>query len=341
MSGKIRLGKTKDSRTRRQPKKAVDIAAAEALKQELSGQKEFTDYLLIKGYSTSTTHRYVKDAKTFISWAEKENIQINNVSYADVLHYIQGKRKTVKRRTVSTYVNSIKHYFGYLALTDQALENPTTHIQVRGIKRKILYDILSKKELESLYNSFEIPDEESNDRNQNWYTTSILAGKRNKVILGLMIFQGLGAQELGRLTEKDLKLREGKIYVSGSRRSNERTMKLEAHQILDIMEYTLKTRNEILQLTGKKSESLLVSAGSSEYFRSIIQKLMQRLRKQNSKVTSAKQVRTSVITHWLKIHNLRETQYMAGHRYVSSTEAYLVNDLDDLQEDIVKFHPIG
>ena len=32
---------------------------------------------------------------------------------------------------------------------------------------------------------------------------------------------------------------------------------------------------------------------------------------------------------------------MAGHRFVSSTEAYLVNDIDDLKEDIAKFHPIG
>lgn len=341
MSGKIRLGKTRDSRTRRQPKKAVDIVAAEALKRELRKQKEFTGYLLIKGYSTSTTRRYVKDAELFIKWTEQENVPIPNVSYSDVLHYIQGKRKTVKQRTISTNVNSIKHYFNFLSLSDQNLENPTTQIQIRGIKRKILYDILSKKELESLYNNFEIPDESSKDRNQNWFKTSVLALKRNKVILGLMIFQGLGTQELGRLTEKDLKLREGKVYIAGGRKSNERTMKLEAHQVLDIMEYTLKTRSEILQLTGKQSEKLFISAGSSKHFRSIMQKLMQRLHKQSSKVTSAKQVRASVITHWLKIHNLRETQYMAGHRYVSSTEAYLINDLDDLLEDIVKFHPIG
>jgi integrase/recombinase XerD len=34
-------------------------------------------------------------------------------------------------------------------------------------------------------------------------------------------------------------------------------------------------------------------------------------------------------------------QCLAGHRYVSSTEAYLINDLEDLTEDIAKFHPIG
>ena len=32
---------------------------------------------------------------------------------------------------------------------------------------------------------------------------------------------------------------------------------------------------------------------------------------------------------------------MAGHRYVSSTEAYKINDLEGLQEDIGKFHPLG
>jgi integrase/recombinase XerD len=46
-----------------------------------------------------------------------------------------------------------------------------------------------------------------------------------------------------------------------------------------------------------------------------------------------------VITHWLKNHNLRQVQQMAGHRYISSTEAYLVNQTEDLQADIDQFHP--
>jgi integrase/recombinase XerD len=46
-------------------------------------------------------------------------------------------------------------------------------------------------------------------------------------------------------------------------------------------------------------------------------------------------------SHWLKMYNLRQTQYVAGHRFKSSTEVYLVNDLDDLQEEIIRFQPIG
>ena len=338
----IRLGKTRDSRTRKQQVKAVNVEEVESLLEELKNQKEFTQYLLLKGYSPSTAKRYVKDAVKFIEWAEKENVQIEQVSYSDVLHYIQGKRGKIKQASIGKAINSIKHYFNFLAITDQRIENPTTQIQIKGVKRKMLYAILSKQELESLFNNFEIPNEEtSKHKNQNWFKTSQLASKRNKVILGLMIYQGLGSTELGRLTEKDLKLREGKIFIAGTRKSNERELKLEAHQVLDIMEYTLKTRQEILNLNNKTSESLFVSAGESNEFRSIINKLIKKLNKQSSKVTSVLQIRTSVITHWLKTHNLRQVQHMAGHRYVSSTEAYFVNDLDDLQEDITKFHPIG
>jgi integrase/recombinase XerD len=179
------------------------------------------------------------------------------------------------------------------------------------------------------------------NRNQNWYRGSVLTGKRNKVILGLMVCQGLSSRELSNLNEKDLKLREGKIYVAGSRRSNERELKLEAHQMLELMEYSLKIRPELLKLSGKQSDKFFVSHGSSDRFTNIMQKLVKKLHGQNPKVKSAKQVRASVITYWLKVYNLREVQHMAGHRFVSSTEAYQINDLDGLTEDIGKFHPIG
>jgi len=340
MSGKIKLGKSRDSRTRRKAK-TQNADAALQLQQELKEQTDFTNYLLTKGFSTATIKRFIKDTEYFLQWSEKENVPVENASYADVLHFIQGKREKVKQRTISIQINSLKHYFNFLATTGGAGENPTTQIQIRGIKRKTLYDILKKSELESLYNNFELPKEDDPNKNQNWFKTAVLASKRNKIIVGLMVYQGLSVHELRALTEKDVKLREGKIFIAGSRRSEERTLTLEAHQILDIMEYQLKTRNEILQQTKKQSDKFFVSTGASEHFNNTMQKLMQKLHKQNSKVTSAKQIRASVITHWLKLHNLRVVQYMAGHRFVSSTEAYLVNDLDDLLEDVNKFHPLN
>jgi integrase/recombinase XerD len=66
---------------------------------------------------------------------------------------------------------------------------------------------------------------------------------------------------------------------------------------------------------------------------------MERLHSINPKVLSARQLKASVIVHWLKLYNLRQVQYMAGHRYVSSTESFLVNEMDEMIGDIEKYHP--
>ena len=109
------------------------------------------------------------------------------------------------------------------------------------------------------------------------------------------------------------------------------------------MEYTLQVRQAILKKKRNKcqSDTLFVTQGSSLKLQNVMQKLMKKLHKQNKQVKNIKQIRASVITCWLKNYNLREVQYFAGHRYVSSTESYLINDLEDLKEDINKYHPIG
>ena len=106
------------------------------------------------------------------------------------------------------------------------------------------------------------------------------------------------------------------------------------------MEYQQVTRSTLLQETGKQSEQLLISSGKGEKLYNVLQCLLKQLKRINPKVTSIRQLRASVITYWLKNYNLREVQYMTGHRYVSSTEAYLINDLDDLQEEVSKYHPM-
>jgi len=52
-----------------------------------------------------------------------------------------------------------------------------------------------------------------------------------------------------------------------------------------------------------------------------------------------KQFRASAVSLWIKTEGLRKAQYMAGHRYIGSTENYLSNNLDDLKDGIDKMHP--
>ncbi len=69
--------------------------------------------------------------------------------------------------------------------------------------------------------------------------------------------------------------------------------------------------------------------------------MFKAIRRQNPEILHPKQIRASVITYWLKNHNLRQVQYMAGYKYISSTERYQLNNLDELQSKQEKFHPLN
>jgi site-specific recombinase XerD len=79
---------------------------------------------------------------------------------------------------------------------------------------------------------------------------------------------------------------------------------------------------------------------SIRYFYSVTAQLLKHLRRINGAVKNLDQLRASVITYWVKIYDLRKAQYMAGHRYVGSTEAYKQQLLDQLQADVKKFHSL-
>ncbi len=331
---KINLGKTSTSRTRRK-----EILEDVSSKLKLPAD-DFINYLLKKNYSDTTIGSFIADVKKFKAWLVKEDMEIENIGYNDITSYLQSFRN-ITQHTKGCYLRGVKQYFNFLIQQEERKDNPTEFIQLKGLKRKTLYDILNRQELDKLYSSYTLADETSKDKNQNWFKAKLLAQQRNKVVLGLLLYQGLDSKDFKLLTVKDIKLREGKVYVPGTRRSNEREIKLEAMQIMDVMEYLTKTRNEILKLTKKESEQLFISIGSSDKFNNILHYLIKSLRQINPKVTLFKQLRASVIVHWLKLYNLRQVQYMAGHRYVSSTEQFLVNEMDGMIEDIEKYHPIG
>lgn len=293
----------------------------------------YKNYLLSKGFSTATSESYYKSLLQYIVWTENNKIEAEQSTYNELISYVQHlKNKGVKQRTIQLNITSLKHYFNWLVKRELRDSNPTLNINIKGIKRRKLYNIINKIVLEKIYYNYEV-EKLNNKENQN-------IAKRNKIILGLIIYQGLGTLELNRLEVVDVKLREGKIYIKQSRRSNARTLKLEAHQILDFMEYTLKIRAELLAENNRETDLLFISKGTGNHLQNAIQKLLQKLKKKHTEIESLKQIRASVITHWVKNYNLREAQYFAGHRYVSSTESYLINDLESLQEEVNKYHPI-
>ena len=283
----------------------------------------FKTYLQRKNYSSTSIDTYEREVDKFLKWSENENMQIDLMRYSDIVAYMD-KCKGYSRKTVQHIIITLGHYFDYLVESGVTLNNPAKGIKVMGVKRRTLYRILESEELDSIYQNFQ---------------ASTLSQKRNKVIVGLFVFQGLKTEELYQLEVRHIKLNEGKIQIVGSRKGNGRTLTLEPAQIMHMNTYIKETRNQIIEKSGEKTDRLLVNLERG--FKLRVDVVIKELKTQNPRVEKADQLRASVIVKWLKMYNLRQVQYLAGHRFISSTEAYLQSEMDGLSEEVNKFHPLG
>ena len=287
----------------------------------------FNHYLKKLGLSTNSIASCETAVNLFLNWMKKQAIEPEQGSYADVLAYMKYCQKNgTTQRTIQNYLCMIKHFYDHLIEQKQTEVNPVTGIKVQGVKRKSLYHIFKPEELHAIYNS---------------YQDESLKGKRNKIMLSLLVYQGVKTEELIKLEVKDVKLKEGQIEIPGGLRSEGRILKLESHQVLEFYDYVNNTRKEVLTKSGQQTDKFFVSIEGGDSLDSCMHRLMFWVKRKNKLVVNPKQLRASVIVKWLKMYNLRRVQYLAGHRYISATEAYKQNEMEGLTEEVNQFHPLG
>lgn len=306
----------------------------------------FKQYLQSQGKSKSTIESYQSYILDFISFLDRDGTEVENVTAKEVMHYLGHlQRKGLENVTRRVRLGVIKSFFNYQMNLELREDNPVAHIKIRGADGRKLYPLLLPADLDKLFTSYEIPKKDDERSKFNWFEPYRLGRIRNKSILSLLFNQGLTTSEVKRIELDDLKLREGMIHIKGSRNSSDRDLELKSSQVLDLMEYTFTTRKELLVHQANKDVkqlflSIPVAGKKSDNTSLQVFKVLTRdLKALDLSFINFKQVRTSVITQWLKLHNLRQVQYMAGHRFVSSTERYLVNQMEDLQADVDEFHP--
>jgi site-specific recombinase XerD len=259
-----------------------------------------------------------------------------NIDYKTFLKYIEELKKTgIKTRTLQSYIGNLKIYFKYLQEENYRADNPIENINIKGKVKTVLGNLLTADELEDLYYTYET---KNND----------LARKRNKIIIGLLVYQGLHSKELQHLKEEHIELYKGKITIPQTKRTGGRTLELKPWQLMEMMEYVQQIRPQLLT-TNRQSrtnnhqlttDNLFTSNYGNTNINNVIKKISEELKLINYSYQNAIQIRNSVIVNWLKIHNLRKTQYLAGHKYISSTERYKQDNLESLHEMIDSFHPI-
>ena len=282
----------------------------------------FTEYLQQKKLAVSTVKAYTRRSIYFLAWLQQEENSEENFTYNDLLDFMRYcTAEGMSKRNIHALLGTVRHYSNYLILQGKRNDNPAAGIFIKGLSRKLPINLLSVEEMEQLYKDYQL---------------QLNVDSSKKIMLGLMIYQGLLVGELMRLESHHIKILEGKIFIKGTKITNERILDLQALQLPEIQNYLKANKFKEGAIFTEQRQKIL-SLGN---IKNRIQYMFDQLKRLNPKMINAMQIRNSVITEWLRKNNLRQVQYMAGHKYVSSTERYQTNNLDDLQNELQQHHPM-
>ncbi len=284
---------------------------------------DFEKYRQQNGYSEKSISVQNSHVNRLKDWCLNQNINLEEINYNKALQFIDNERQRgILNQTIIREINSIRIYFDYLLETGKLQQNIIRRIKIRNTPKKAIAETLSPEQLENIYQSFSsLPEWEHRTK-----TTKQLH-KRNVVILGLLLYQGLTSGETAKLETTHINLAEGKIYVPSTRKSNARTLKLQANQILPIKNHIEEFKPKPYLFPSKKQSDMICN-------------IISQVKKNHPEIIDSRQIRTSVIMNWLKTNNIRQVQYMAGHKSIRSTEQYRQQDLTDLVKQLELFHPL-
>jgi site-specific recombinase XerD len=294
--------------------------------------ENFKNYLIARRFMQSTINGHLLNVGYFLKWVENNGLhEAENMQYTDLLNYVNHEQKQNKDvSTINLRISSISKYFEFLKEEGLVNRNPARTLRIKGKAKTIIQNPLSYDELLQLYNNYKALEKIVPSHNKE---KTMLAHQRNIIIVGLLIWQGLHSGELEKLETNHINLNEGIIYIPSTTRSNSRDLKLSSQQIITLHTYI---HGGVRDKFKPQAEELFIGN-----LHNIINLLLEELKGINPQIKNAQHIRASVILYWLRQHNKRQVQYMAGHKYIHSTEAYEVQELETLTDQLEKHHPFG
>ncbi|MCP3659857.1 MAG: hypothetical protein GY830_05885 [Bacteroidetes bacterium] len=271
--------------------------------------KPFNNYLENKKLVKKSIKRIIQIAQKYLSWLKSKNLEIEDSSYSDLMNYIGYlQNQDLKTATINDYIRCIGHYYDF-----KKLNNVTIGVRLLG-ETRVKYLLFTEEKLDKIYSDY---------LNHNTI---------KKIILGLIIYQGLDRNEIFKLKIDDLDLEHGKISIGFSHRKNERFLDLKSYQILLTYDYT--KQNEL-------KNNLFPFYCKDNRIRKLLDELLKEIKKINNDIINLRQLKYSCYAIWIKKFGIRKAQYFAGFKKASSIQKYKDQDLESLKGDIVKFHPLN
>lgn len=249
--------------------------------------------------------------------------------FAEVSAYLGALRQRYRSAaTLNRILCSIKAYYSWLVASGQRSDDPARSVYLRDVRSRDvqLQDLFSPEELDTLL-----------QRNERYTALSY----RNRVLISLLVYQGLKPGEIARLKMTDVDLDAGTVHTEGTTITNARTLRLQPAQVLLFFAYGHQVRPVLLK--GRATDIFILGIRGNSMTAADISKHVQRSygNRLAGRTVSAVTIRQSVIANLLKAgHALHLVQQYAGHKYPSSTERYRQNEVAALQSAILQYHPM-
>ncbi len=281
------------------------------------------DYLS-QSLMQSSVESYIYDINKY----KKNNKNADKYDYQKVMQYIEILRNQHSVSNVKRVIASIKKYYDYLIEIGKRKDNPARAIRIRDGKENPiqLQDLFTEKELQLLL----VPRIERYP----------FLTKRNKIIMSLLVHQGLRIGEIEHLKLTDIDLEKATIQITKTGITNARNLPLKAEQILLLYEFINQDRNKLKTCRNDENALLLGKLGTP-ITKDDVDYLISTYQKQSKKRLTSTTIRQSVIANlFIKNNDLRIVQHFAGHKSPDTTEKYRQTGLNALKTAIDKLHPI-
>lgn len=286
---------------------------------------QFRKYLIDLHHTPETIESYVHSIRRCLA----DNPSLERFTYGDVVEYLNLlARQGSTNNTRTSLLYSMKKYFDFLIDSGKIENHPCRGLFIRNQRDTSVIgsDLFTPSELEVLM-----------EREERY---SMLA-LRNRVVVSLLIYQGLHSREICNLDLHHVDMDKGVIFVRSTSKVNQRHLEVESRQYRLFAQY-LETNRKRLNLYDSKAFLLgklgaRIKTEDIHYLISTFKKIFP-----NRKLTPAT-IRQSVIANWLNGSKipLEQVQLLSGQKWTSTTARYKLLDMEEQRKLMNLYYPLN
>lgn len=294
--------------------------------------EEFYEDFICNGNSKTTLVCYSSNLRLWQRFIQEKGVtnltQITQELIMSYRHYLQVEHKTRFNKNIAVSVQSqklsaLKSFLSFCVRTGKMLFDPSQHLIMPKVSKKLPRTILSQQEMKKL---LKLPN------------TKTPIGFRDRIILELFYATGVRRQELVSIRTEDCHINERLIFIRYGKGGTQRWVPIGKKVTAILIQYMEVIRPFLLK--HQTHDFLIVGdKGGSIKGRRVYNIVSQYLEKLGIKA-DCHALRHTCATHLLQGKaNIRVIQSILGHSSLNTTQIYTHVDVSHLAKLIQKAHP--